>query len=59
VPPQYVPATVPRTLGPGEAERLSAYLPTNLRPGLYKLVAPGTIVDSGEPFVLTAEFGVL
>jgi hypothetical protein len=59
IPPQYIPATVPRTLGPGEAERLGAYLPLNLRPGLYRLIAPGTIADNGEPFTLSAEFGVL
>jgi hypothetical protein len=59
VPPQYVPVTTPRLLGPGEAERLGAYLPLSLRTGLYRLIAPGTIADTGEPFTLSAEFGVL
>jgi hypothetical protein len=58
--PQYTPApsATPRTLGPGEAERLATLIPPNARPGLYKLNATGT-TDLGEPVILSAEFGVL
>jgi hypothetical protein len=58
--PQYTPApaSTPRTLGPGEAERIATLVPPNARPGLYKLNATGT-TDLGEPVALSAEFGVL
>lgn len=57
--PQYTPApsSPPRTLGPGEAERISTLVPPNARPGLYKLNATGT-TELGEPVTLSAEFGV-
>jgi hypothetical protein len=59
--PQYAPAqsTIQRTLGPGEAERIGTLIPPNAQPGLYKLNAAGTVLDSGEPVVIGAEFGVL
>jgi len=59
--PQYLPAQTPilRALGPGEAERIATLIPTDAKPGLYKLTATGTVLDSGEPLALTAEFGVL
>jgi hypothetical protein len=59
--PQYAPAqtAIQRTLGPGEAERIGALVPANAKPGLYKLDLAGTVLDSGEPVILTAEFGVL
>jgi hypothetical protein len=60
VEPQYSPAqtTIQRTLGPGEGERIGTLVPPNARPGLYKLTATGTVLDSGEPVVIGAEFGV-
>ena len=59
--PQYSPAqtAIQRTLGPGEAERIGTLIPPNAQPGLYKLIAAGTVLDSGEPVVIGAEFGVL
>ncbi|HKZ14252.1 MAG TPA: hypothetical protein VJL81_10445 [Solirubrobacterales bacterium] len=59
--PQYAPAQTPilRSLGPGEAERIGTLIPPDAKPGLYKLTATATVLDSGEPVVLTAEFGVL
>jgi hypothetical protein len=59
--PQYTPAQTPiqRTLGPGEAERIGTLIPPNALPGLYKLTATGTVIDTGEPIAMTAEFGVL
>ncbi|MBN9623588.1 MAG: hypothetical protein J0H06_11655 [Actinobacteria bacterium] len=59
--PQYSPAQTPiqRTLGPGEAERIGTLVPPNAKPGLYKLNATGTVLDTGEPVTLSAEFGVL
>ena len=59
--PQYSPAqtAIHRTLGPGEAERIGTLIPPNALPGLYKLTATGTVLDSGEPVVIAAEFGVL
>jgi hypothetical protein len=59
--PQYSPAqtAIQRTLGPGEAERIGTLVPPNARPGLYKLIATGTALDTGEPVALSAEFGVL
>jgi hypothetical protein len=59
--PQYAPAQTPiqRALGPGEAERIATLVPPNAKSGLYKLTATGTVLDNGEPVVLTAEFGVL
>ena len=59
--PQYSPAqtAIQRTLGPGEAERIGTLIPPNALPGLYKLTAAGTVLDSGEPVVIAAEFGVL
>lgn len=59
--PQYSPAQSPiqRSLGPGEAERIATLIPPNAKPGLYRLVATGTVLDNGEPVVLSAEFGVL
>jgi hypothetical protein len=58
--PQYSPAQSPiqRILGPGEAERIATLVPPNAHPGLYKLNATGT-TELGEPFTLSAEFGVL
>jgi hypothetical protein len=58
--PQYSPAqtAIQRTLGPGEAERIGTLVPPNGRPGLYKLNATGTALDTGEPVTLSAEFGV-
>ena len=58
--PQYSPAqtTVQRTLGPGEGERIGTLIPPNAKPGLYKLNASGTVLDSGEPVTMSAEFGV-
>jgi hypothetical protein len=59
--PQYAPAQsmIQRSLGPGEAERIGTLIPPNAQPGLYKLNATGTVLDSGEPVVIGAEFGVL
>jgi hypothetical protein len=59
--PQYSPAQTPiqRSLGPGEAERIATLIPPNAKPGLYRLVATGSVVDNGEPVVISAEFGVL
>lgn len=59
--PQYAPAQTPiqRTLGPGEGERIGTLIPPNAKSGLYKLTATGTVLDTGEPVILTAEFGVL
>jgi hypothetical protein len=59
--PQYAPAQTPieRALGPGEAERIGTLIPPNAKPGLYKLNVVGTVLDSGEPVSLSAEFGVL
>ena len=59
--PQYAPAqsAIQRTLGPGEAERIGTLVPSNAKPGLYKLNAAGTVLDSGEPVLISAEFGVL
>lgn len=59
--PQYSPAQtqIQRTLGPGEGERIGTLIPPNARPGLYKLTATGTVLDSGEPVIVSAEFGVL
>ncbi len=59
--PQYAPAqtTIRRALGPGDAERIGALVPPNAKPGLYKLNLAGTVLDSGEPVALAAEFGVL
>jgi hypothetical protein len=59
--PQYAPAQSPiqRALGPGEAERIGTLIPSNAKSGVYKLTATGVVLDSGEPIVLTAEFGVL
>ena len=59
--PQYSPAQTPiqRALGPGEAERIGTLVPPNAKPGLYKLNLAGTVLDSGEPVALSAEFGVL
>jgi hypothetical protein len=59
--PQYSPAqtAIQRGLGPGEAERIGTLVPPNAKPGLYKLIATGTVLDSGEPVVIGAEFGVL
>ena len=59
--PQYLPAQTPilRALGPGEAERIATLVPTNAKPGLYKLNASGIVLDSGEPLTISAEFGVL
>jgi hypothetical protein len=60
IPPQYVVnAYGPHELGPGAAEPTGVQVPPDAKPGLYKLIATGTITDSGEPFVLSAEFGVL
>jgi hypothetical protein len=58
--PQYSPAqtTIQRTLGPGETEKIGTLVPPNARPGLYKLTATGTVADTGEAIVLSAEFGV-
>jgi hypothetical protein len=58
--PQYSPAqtAIQRTLGPGEAERIGTLIPPNALPGLYKLSATGTVLDSGEPVVIGAEFGI-
>jgi hypothetical protein len=58
--PQYTPAqsAIPRSLGPGEAERIGTLIPVGAKPGLYKLIATGTVLDSGEPVVIGAEFGV-
>ena len=43
--PQYSPAqtAIQRTLGPGEAERIGTLIPPNAQPGLYKLIAAGTV----------------
>ncbi len=59
--PQYAPAQTPiqRILGPGEAERIGTLVPPNAKPGLYKLNVAGTVVDNGEPVLVSAEFGVL
>jgi hypothetical protein len=59
--PRYAPAqtTIQRSLGPGEAERIGTLVPPDAKPGLYKLNVAGTVLDSGEPVVLSAEFGVL
>lgn len=59
--PQYSPAqtAIQRILGPGEAERIGTLVPPNAKPGLYKLNVAGTVADSGEPVLLSAEFGVL
>lgn len=59
--PQYAPAqsVIQRALGPGEAERIGTLVPPDAKPGLYKLNASGTVLDSGEPVLLSAEFGVL
>jgi hypothetical protein len=59
--PQYSPAqtTIQRTLGPGEGERIGTLVPPNAKPGLYKLNAAGTVLDTGEPVAVSAEFGVL
>jgi hypothetical protein len=59
--PQYAPAqsAIQRSLGPGEAERIGTLIPAGAKPGLYKLIATGTVLDSGEPVVIGAEFGVL
>jgi hypothetical protein len=59
--PQYAPAqtAIQRSLGPGEAERIGTLIPPGAKPGLYKLIATGTVLDSGEPVVIGAEFGVL
>jgi len=59
--PQYSPAqtAIQRTLGPGEAERIGTLVPPDAKPGLYRLTATGTVLDSGEPIALSAEFGVL
>jgi hypothetical protein len=59
--PQYSPAqtTIQRTLGPGEGERIGTLIPPDAKPGLYKLTATGTVLDSGEPIIVSAEFGVL
>ncbi len=59
--PQYAPAQSPiqRALGPGEAERIGTLIPPEAKPGLYRLNATGTVLDSGEPILLSAEFGVL
>lgn len=59
--PQYSPAqtTIQRSLGPGEGERIGTLIPPNARSGLYKLTATGTVLDTGEPVTLSAEFGVL
>jgi hypothetical protein len=59
--PQYSPAqtSILRSLGPGEAERIGTLVPPNAKSGLYKLTATGTVLDSGEPIAVTAEFGVL
>ena len=58
--PQYAPAqsAIQRSLGPGEAERIGTLVPAGAKPGLYKLIATGTVLDSGEPVVIGAEFGV-
>jgi hypothetical protein len=34
-------------------------VPPNARPGLYKVIATGTVLDSGEAVAVAAEFGVL
>lgn len=59
--PQYSPAqtAIQRTLGPGEGERIGTLIPPNAKPGLYKLTATGTVLDSGELVTVGAEFGVL
>ncbi|HVT00218.1 MAG TPA: hypothetical protein VHE08_06855 [Solirubrobacterales bacterium] len=59
--PQYSPAQTPiqRTLGPGESEKIGTLVPPDALPGLYKLNATGTVLDSGEAVAVTAEFGVL
>jgi hypothetical protein len=59
--PRYAPAqtAIQRALGPGEAERIGTLVPANAKPGLYKLNLAGTVLDSGEPVALSAEFGVL
>jgi hypothetical protein len=59
--PQYSPAqtAIQRSLGPGEAERIGTLVPPNAKPGLYKLIATGTVLDRGEPVEIGAEFGVL
>jgi len=59
--PQYLPAQTPilRALGPGEAERIATWIPSDAKPGLYRLNATGTVLDSGEPVALSTEFGVL
>jgi hypothetical protein len=59
--PQYAPAqtAIQRALGPGEAERIGTLVPPNAKLGLYKLNLAGTVLDSGEPVALSAEFGVL
>jgi hypothetical protein len=51
--------SIQRTLGPGEGERIGTLIPPNAKPGLYKLTATGSVLDSGEPVSLAAEFGVL
>ncbi len=59
--PQYLPSQTPivRALGPGEAERIATLVPADAKPGLYKLTATGTVLDTSEPVGITAEFGVL
>jgi hypothetical protein len=59
--PQYAPAqsAIERSLGPGEAERIGTLIPAGAKPGLYKLTAAGTVLDTGQPVVIGAEFGVL
>ncbi|HEX3737717.1 MAG TPA: hypothetical protein VHV53_09260 [Solirubrobacterales bacterium] len=58
--PQYSPAqsAIQRTLGPGESEKIGTLVPPNALPGLYRLNATGSVLDSGESVGLTAEFGV-
>jgi len=58
--PEYSPAQTPiqRSLGPGESEKIGTLVPPNAYPGLYRLIATGTVVDSGEVIAVGAEFGV-
>ncbi len=47
------------TLRPGESFSRAIYLPTDVEPGVYRLVKEVTVVETGERLVLTAEFMVL
>ncbi len=47
------------TLRPGESFSRAIHLPTDVEPGVYRLVKEVTVVETGERLVLTAEFMVL